>query len=139
MDIEKTLDKTSDAKKIWSDLKVSGTPWRVLVVSSFASLIAVKERDYLLEQVALTPKTKSEVIALNERIVDYICQHRLDTVLLSAVSAMTSADKTAVAWMVLVKVSQISSAAVEIAPDVLWSADGQKYELVFPSGIDQSK
>lgn len=139
MDIEKTLDRTNDAKKIWSDLKISGTPWRVLVINGFASLIAVKERDYLLEQVALTPKTKSEVIALNERIVDYICQHRLDSVLLSAVSAMTSTDKTAVAWVVLVKISQVSSIAAEIVPDILWSNDGQKYELTFPAGVDQTK
>lgn len=133
MEIDKQLDKIAIAKQLWSDFKISGRPWKVAVIEAYAALFALREHDFLVEQVNLTAPTREAVELLNERIVDRICQKRLDSVLSSLIAAMTSAQKEGVAWTILVKLSHVYEPANKLAPDVEWKADGTGYCLKFPT------
>lgn len=132
MEIDQSLDKIATAKQMWSDLKITGRPWKIVVIEAFASMFAVREHDFLVEQVNLTTPSREAVELLCERIVDRICQKRLDSILTSAISAMTSAQKEGVAWTVLVKLSHVYAPADKIVPSIEWKPDASGYVLKFP-------
>lgn len=135
MSIEQDINTAAAAKKMIDEFQVRGRSWKLAFIDFYASVLVIKLREFLTEQVELTDATVESVQALCERVVDYICQRRLDSVLTSAVSAMTSVEKECVVWTTLVKFSKISRRAERIVPSIIWNADGSRYTLKFPETV----
>lgn len=135
MSIEQEINTAAAAKKMIDEFTVRGKTWKLAFIDFYASILVVRLREFLTEQIELTDATQESVQALCERVVDYICQRRLDSVLTSAVAAMTSTEKECVVWTTLAKFSKISSRADRIVPSVVWNAQGTSYTLKFPETV----
>lgn len=135
MSVEQDINTAAAAKKMIDDFTVRGKSWKLSFIDFYASVLVIRLREFLTEQVELTDATQDAVQALCERLVDYICQRRLDSVLTSAVAAMTATEKECVAWTTLVKFSKISRRAERIVPSIIWNAQGTSYTLKFPDTV----